>query len=235
MSGGAAPDTLTPKDPDPMVTIVTRAVGVLLALAGLALTIVGVWFATHLGGSGTARFALHPQAGRPVVVGPEVLNRVDADVTVSATAAGSGRVWMARANPSDATAVVGDTQRVQVTGVDVPAWTLRSVARGTGEAPRLGTADLWRQQVDGTGTVSLTVKQAQAPEALVVAADDGRLTSLTLAVTDKRWFVEAVVAALVGLFLLLAGVVALWPRRHRRVVGPVVAGAPTTDTEEVTR
>ncbi|WP_143598311.1 hypothetical protein [Phycicoccus duodecadis] len=211
-----------------MVTIVTRAVGALLALAGLALTVVGVWFATHLGGSGTAQFTLHPPAGRPVLVSPEVLNRVDADVTVSATAAGSGRVRMARANPSDATAVIGGAQHVEVTGVDVRDWTLRSVSRGTGEARGLGTADLWRQQVDGPGRVSLTVRQAQAPESLVVAAEGGRLSTLTLTVTDKRWFVEAVVAALVGLFLLVAGVVALWPRRRS-------AAAPVTDPQEVSR
>ena len=38
------------------MTVVKRLVGALLALAGLALTVVGVWFAMQLGTSGTARF-----------------------------------------------------------------------------------------------------------------------------------------------------------------------------------
>ncbi|KRE61304.1 hypothetical protein [Nostocoides sp. Soil756] len=202
-----------------MVTIVTRAVGALLALVGLALIVVGVWFATQLGGSGTAQFTVHPQPGRPVLITPDVLNRVDGDVTVTATTAGDGRVWMALANPSDATAVLKDARRVEVTGVDVRDWALLTTSRGGGEPPALGTADLWRQQDDGTGRVSLTVEQSQAPESVVVAADSGSITTLTLTVTDKRWFVEAVVAALVGLFLLAAGAVALWPRRRRGGTG----------------
>ena len=39
-----------------MVRVVMRVVGALLALAGLALAAVGVWFATQLGGTGTATF-----------------------------------------------------------------------------------------------------------------------------------------------------------------------------------
>lgn len=219
-----------------MVTIVTRVVGALLALLGLALTIVGVWFATRLGGSGTAEFTVRPQAGRPVLVTPEVLNRVDGDVTVTATPAGGARLWMALANPSDATAVLGRSQRLEVTGIDVREWALRTTSTGTEPAPGLGTADLWRQQDDGTGPVSLTVEQARAPESVVVAADGGSIGTLTLSVSDKRWFVEAVVAALVGLFLLVAGVVALWPRRRRHPVAspvpdPAEGPRPATDPE----
>ena len=68
-----------------MVTIVARVVGALLALAGLALTVVGVWFATQLGTSGTAEFTVRPATGDPLVIRPDVLNRVDADVVVTAT------------------------------------------------------------------------------------------------------------------------------------------------------
>ncbi len=234
-----------------MLTTVTRVAGALLALAGLALTVVGVWFATHLGGSGTAEFTTRPAAGQPVVIPPDVLNRVDADVVVTATPASGGSIWMALANPSDARAVLGTAKRVEVTGVSVRDWALETTSRGTGAAPTLGTADLWRQQDDAEGPVTLTVEQADAPETLVVAADGADISSLTLRVVDKTWFVESVVAALVGLFLLVAGVVVLWPRRGHHPAAPTTddAGAapagkpdvgkpadrPTSDDQEVAR
>ncbi len=215
-----------------MVRIAVRAVGALLALLGLALTVVGVWFATQLGASGTAEFTTRPTAGQPVLFTPDVLNRVDADIVVTATPTEGGRVWMAKANPSDATAVLGDARHVEITGVEVRDWALRSAERGTAEPPGLGAADLWRAQDDAEGPVSLTVTQEQAPESVVVAVDEGSIESLTLRVADKRWFVEAVVAALVGLFLIVAGVIALWPRRHTEE-HPAHDDAPTADHQEV--
>lgn len=236
-----------------MVRIVVRLVGVLLALAGLALTVVGVWFATRLGGDGTAEFTTRPQAGRPVLLTPQVLNRVDADVTVTATPSAGGRVWMALANPSDATAVLGRAERAEVTGVDVRDWALLTRSTGSGEAKGLTGAELWRQQDDAEGPVSLTVDQASAPESVVVAAEQGDIASVTMRVSDKRWFVESVVATLVGLFLLVGGVLAAWPRRRRpgadggtplhpdptpaSTVDPETENrpAPRTDSQEVGR
>ena len=218
-----------------MFTIVTRVVGALLALVGLALTVVGVWFATQLGTSGTAVFSARPDTVDPVLIRPEVLNRVDADVVVTATPASGGSVWMALANPSDASAVVGGGRHVAVTGVAVALedWTLRTSVRGSGEVAELGAADLWRLQEDEEGPVRLTVRQESAPETLVVLTDGAPLRSLTLSVTDKTWFVEAVIAALVGLFLLVAGVALLFSRR--RPNGPGRAGesdaSPRADAE----
>ncbi len=236
-----------------MVTIVKRVVGALLALAGLALTVVGVWFATQLGSSGTAELTARPATTDPVVLPPDLLNRLDTDVTVTAsTTGGTGRVWMALANPSDAEAVLGSTRRVEATGVSVRDWTLTTATRGSGVAGDLAAADLWRQQDEGAGSATLTVRQSEAPETLVVRADGAPLASVTYTVVDKTWFVEAVVAALVGLFLLVVGVLLLWPRRHPRAAdvavpaeptSPDVEGSPRTtadpsdapDPEEVTR
>jgi hypothetical protein len=231
-----------------MFTLVKRLLGALLALAGLALTVVGAWFAVQLGSSGTAEFTSRPGTTDPVLVRPAVLNRVDADVVVTATPADGATVWMALANPSDAAAVVGDAQHVEVTGVDVREWALLTRTTGSGQAPELGVADLWRQQDDDEGPVTLTVQQDEAPETLVVATDGGALESLTLTVTDKTWFVEAVVAALVGLFLFLAGLVLLFSRRSRHSehltptdpaasdpAGRSAAPSHPLDPEEVTR
>ncbi|MGG5258374.1 hypothetical protein [Phycicoccus avicenniae] len=217
-----------------MPKLLTRVAGALLALLGLALTVLGVWFATRLGGSGTAEFTARPTAGKPVVIPPDVLNRVDADVVVTARPSTGGSVWMALANPSDARDVLGDAQRVEVTGVSVRDWALTTSSRGSGPAPTLGTADLWRLQDDAEGPVTLTVEQADAPETLVIAADDGSVASVTLRVVDKTWFVESVVAALVGLFLLAAGAVLLWPRRpHHTTTESPTTEHPTTEHQEV--
>ena len=205
-----------------MATIIKRVVGALLALVGLALTVVGVWFAAELGTSGSTEFTVRPGTTDPVLIGPDVLNRVDADVVVTATPSDGATVWMALANPSDATAVVGDSRHVAVTGVSVRDWALLTTTTGTGTAPELGAADLWRQQDDAQGPVTLTVAQSGAPETVVVATQGGELESLTMTVVDKSWFVEAVIAALVGLFLLVVGVVLVSSRRTRHT-GPVVA------------
>ena len=121
-----------------MATIVKRVVGALLALVGLALTVVGIWFAAQLGTSGTAEFVVHPATADPVVVGPDVLNRVDADVVVTATPTAGGSMWMALANPSDADAVVGDSKHLAVTGVTVSDWSLDTTTTGNGHRPRAG-------------------------------------------------------------------------------------------------
>ncbi|MFQ6170110.1 hypothetical protein ACK8HX_00765 [Oryzobacter sp. R7] len=227
-----------------MLTVVRRVVGALLALAGLALTALGVWFATQLGSSGTAEFTVRPDGAEPVVIRPDVLNRVDADVVVTATPAAGTRAWMALANPSDATAVLGDARHTEVTGVEVQDWLLTTATRGSGPASEgLGTADLWRQQDDAEGPVTLTVQQDEAPETLVATTDGAPLQSLTLTITDKTWFVEAVVAALVGLFVLVVGVLLLWPRRasregdehHLEVAPPVPARSDAEQTVALPR
>ena len=64
--------------------------------------------------------------------------------------------------------------------------------------------------------MTLTVQQDEAPETLVATTDGAPLQSVTLTITNKTWFVEAVVAALVGLFVLVVGVLLLWPRRAPR-------------------
>ncbi len=206
-----------------MVRVITRLVGVLLALAGLALAAVGVWFAAQLGGTGTATFTSSPGTARPVVLPPEVLNRVDADVTVTATPGEGGRVWMALANPSDATAVLGDARHVVATGVDVRDWVLLTGEEGSAQAADVAAAELWRDQDDSDEPLSMTVEQADAPESVVIVADEGTVATVTMTISDKTWFVEAVVAALVGLFLVVVGLVLAWPRRRAQSAAP--AGA----------
>ncbi|MGL4174438.1 MAG: hypothetical protein ACRCSN_00055 [Dermatophilaceae bacterium] len=207
-----------------MLSIAIRLGGVILTLVGAAGSAVGVWFAVQLGPDGTAEFTTRPRAADPVLIGPDVLNRVEADVVITATPAPGGTAWMALANPSDAAAVLGDARRVEVSGVEVRDWALTTRARGTADAPQLGAADLWRQQDQAQGPVTLTVAQDGSPKTLVVAAQDSRIETVRMTVRDKTWFVESVVAALVGLFLVVAGVLLVWPQR------PAPSAAPAEPT-----
>ncbi|MEO7422515.1 MAG: hypothetical protein ABIU87_08980 [Ornithinibacter sp.] len=211
-----------------MVTIVKRVVGAVLSLLGLGLVVVGAWLATQLGVSGAAEFTLATDSD-PVLIQPDVLNRVDSDVVVTATPASGGSVWMALANPSDATAVVGSSRHQEVTGVSVRHWALTTTTRGSGAAPALGEADLWRKQDSAKGPVRLTVLQSEAPETLVIAGEGASLTSVTMTVLDKSWFVEAVVAALVGLFLIAGGVLLLLHRRTEGAPEPAAEGPDAVD------
>ncbi|MGL5865361.1 MAG: hypothetical protein ACRCYX_05720, partial [Dermatophilaceae bacterium] len=78
-----------------MLTIAIRLGGVLLALAGVVVTAAGGWFAIQLGTGGTAEFTMRPSSTAPVLIGPDLLNRVDADIVVTATPAAGGTAWMA--------------------------------------------------------------------------------------------------------------------------------------------
>jgi hypothetical protein len=181
-------------------------------LAGLVLAVVGLWFLGHLGLSGTGSFSAAPSSSRIVVLDPSVLNRVDTPVRVTAKAKGGGDVWIGRAAPSDARSLVGPAAATSVTGVSVGSWQLETASRGTGAAPALAGADLWRQQVTGKGTATLAVSQGNAPETVVVATPSGKpadLSELTLTWERQAWSAEAVTALVLGLLLAAGGVAGL--------------------------
>ncbi len=189
-----------------------RVVGVALALVGLVLTGAGSWFAAHLGGTGTATFAAHPSSTAVVVVDPSILNRIDGPVRVTATGAEGSTLWLGLAAPSDASAVLGTAEHLTVTGVSIRDWTAVTESDGSGALVGATTSDVWQQQDSGTRTVAATVRQADAPQSLVVVAETGTIDTVTLSWVHKAWFVQAIVTALVGLALLAGGALLLWPR-----------------------
>lgn len=199
-----------------MPTLAKRVVGALLALLGLVVTAFGLWFALHLGGSGTATFSSPVTGTTPVLVPQTVLNRTDGDVTVTATPRSGGTAWLAATTPSDAEAVLGQTAHTTVTGVSTRPWELLSRTTGTGAAPALSGSDVWRNTETGTGAVSMTIEQADAPESVIVQASKGEIASVEVTWERKSWFVQSTIVALVGLFLLLSGLSLLWSSRGTR-------------------
>ncbi|MFC7489488.1 MULTISPECIES: hypothetical protein [unclassified Knoellia] len=200
-----------------MPTLAKRVVGGLLALLGLVLTVVGLWYALHLGGSGTATFSTQASVTTPVLVPQTVLNRVDGAVRVTATPSKGGTVWLAAAAPSDAAAVLAKAEHATVTGVSTRPWQLKSTTSGGGNAPALSGTDVWRDTDtgDADAPVSMTIEQANAPETVIAQATQGQIERIDLTWERKSWFVQSVIAALVGLFLLLSGLSLLWSSRQR--------------------
>ena len=196
----------------------------LLTLVGLVLTGVGLWFSSHLGSEGSATFTARPGAGRLVVLEPSVLNRVDSNVTITAKAEPGTQVWIGRATPSDAQALVGGAARQAVTGVSLTDWALRTAPSGEGEAAALGQADVWRQSTAGKGGATMTVSQADAPETVVIGSASGRpveLTSLEVTWQRSAWALESLGLIVVGVLLAAAGAAGLWlPRWRPHPVSP---------------
>ena len=196
---------------------------------GLVLLVVGAWFTSHLGTSGSATFRAAPGTG-VVVLEPSVLNRVDDPVDVTATTKDGGQVWIGRTSPSDAKAVVGSAEHTSITGSRVSTWSLAKTTSGSGApAADLAGADVWRQTVSGKGHAHVEVDQGDAPEALVVTAPgSGTVTSVTLTISRGTWFAQSLLTALVGLILAAVGAVGLIGTWRRSSGGPA-EGADRTD------
>ncbi|OAB86182.1 hypothetical protein AWH69_14885 [Janibacter melonis] len=201
-------------------------------MLGLVCALVGGWFVTQLGTSGTATFTAAP-GDSTLVLPPDVLNRTDSDVTVSATADGDAPVWMGLARPSDVDSVMQDAKAARAQGVSVTGWELETTTSGSGSADPQ-TYDLWQGESRGTGQAALTVTQDAAPQTLVVTAgDDARLSEVTMTVTDSGWSTRALVLLVVGLVLLVGGVyLAVRGGRGPRAGGPVEDGRESEDGRE---
>ncbi len=207
-----------------MRTIAKRVVAVALAVIGLVLGAGGVWFATQLGTTGTATFQTRPPDTGAVVLTPSMLGRVDATVTISAAAADDSEVWIGVARPSDAQAAIADGRHREATGVELSGWALTTTTRGSADLAAISRGDVWHEQVTGAGTQSLNLDQANAPETVVISAAEGNIEQVSVSYTRKAWFVQSVLAAIVGGFLVIAGVL-LW--RLRLGDSPQGAGPAT--------
>lgn len=185
-----------------------KLLGAALALVGAAVLVVGVWFAAHLGGSGTATFELG-RSNSPVVLGPTVLNRLDEPTTVRVVPASGSTVWVGVGAPSDVAALVGTTPRTRVTGVVVRDWALVARSEGSGSPVTPSAAEIWRQEHRASGPTVVDLDQASAPETVVVSGDGGSVDRIEVSWTHRAWFVESLVVAVVGFLVLVAGLAVL--------------------------
>lgn len=187
-----------------MSSLILRIIGALLALLGLVAVVVGGWFLAAIGTSGSATFTSEPES-RVVVLDPDVLNRVDQPVEV--TAEGGGTVWAGTARPSDADALLADSSRVEIDGVGVREWVLTSSEVGDGGAVDAGSLDIWQASTSAPETVTTTIDQSHAPQTLIITAPEGeQVEQVQLAVADEGWSTTALGVLIGGGVALLLGI-----------------------------
>lgn len=230
-----------------MPSLYTRLIGGLLALTGLVLTLMSFPLAAHVGPSGRAEFVSRVEGKGPVVIRPDVLNRVDAPVTIEAVTEDGAPVSVRAGRPSQADAVLGTGTLRTVTAVDPSGWSLRTGSDGSGSPATAGRAELWDEVADGRGRASVELSQADAPQTVVVDPGD-RPVELRLAWTDHGWWWKALAGVVIGLallalglFMMIRGLFRRPGRRpavthdHREQRGGPGAHAATADHPEETR
>lgn len=192
------------------MAIAKKLLSLALAIIGLALLVVGLWFAAHLGSGGKATFRLTPSGTNPLVIEPSLTNRLDQPLTITVRAAAGDSVWTGVGAPSDVEAAIGTTPATRLTQVAVRHWTIVSRSAGTGQPATVKDAEIWRTTSTTPGQVSITVDQRTAPETIVVAGESSALRSVTVTWQHRTWFFQALVVALFGLLLASASTGALF-------------------------
>jgi hypothetical protein len=206
------------------VVLARRLAVAVAALLGLALAVFGAWFAFVLGPKGTAAF--HASSNAPLVLGPNVLNRVNAPVTVSAESA-SGPVFVGAAVPQDVDELVGESKHNFVAYASFPARTLTIEQLGSADLADPSESHVWRS----TGEGSISVSQEQAPQAVLVYPTKGGSFDVAVTVARNTWFLQSLVALVVGLIVVAFAGGWLWQSWRAAPEG----GEPTeTPTEAPT-
>ncbi|GAA4345622.1 hypothetical protein [Angustibacter luteus] len=202
-----------------------RAITGAITLVGLVLVILSVMGVILLGSNGTWHSELKVPAGRTaVVVQPALASVLGPRITVRAEAdAASDQqvpLFIGRARPDDASALVESSDRLLVSGLD-GARQLSTVHRnGNDPFPVPDTVDVWQSQATGTGAVEIAYRARPGAETVVIARADGKpLPAMTLHLgwTRAVWFWIPVALLLAGLGLLLLGRRLRAPTRPRRI------------------
>lgn len=211
-----------------MLTILRRLLGVVLTLLGVAALLFGGWFARSLGTEGQATFTTAPQAGLPVVIDAQTNARTDLPLVITATAKDDVPITLSIATPSDADALLDESRRVRVTGIEVRdgvlsadrEWALLTETVGTGDPITPATADLWRSQETTDGSVQIEGDLETAPETMILTTpEDAQIDELTMTWTNPAWFYQALSIVFAGLLVALVG------------LALIIRRAPTADAE----
>lgn len=203
--------------------LVRRVLVAVVAVLGLALLLVGVGMRTvWLPDSDVSASADLSEA--PVALtAPGVMEMRPGPVTVRAE--GEGTVHLARMREQDATAWVGESAHVTVTGLQDERTLATERTDGESEVPDPTGSVMWLDGASGDGSAELTWEDRPGRYLLVVAADGttapDRLTFTWTREVSTPWAVPLMV---LGGVLLLAAVVLAFVLR---VVGrrPAPAGA----------
>jgi hypothetical protein len=223
-----------PKGPPP-VLLPKRLLSLVLVLAGIAAAIVGGWFTSRVGTTGTATFTLRPTSAAPVILEPTLLNRLTAEAVVRITPAPGHEVWVGTGGLADTRAAVGSAELVHAEGVDVRGGRILTSTTGSGAAGAVTSADLWRRvERSSTSPVTWTIAQSQSPDSLLVVSDRP-VSEISVSWTRKSWFFQALVLALLGVIAVGGGLLLLRSTFRGGARAPEQADPTATDEPEAVR
>lgn len=207
---------------------VISALGIIVALAGLALMVL-------LGPDNRIVTGPHPVDvdGSVVVTGPRVIRWTDAQVDVLAEVPAQKPLFLGIGNTVDVESLVQGAERVEITKFETPWDPTARLVDGRSSVRAAPTAlDWWLADSAGLGGASISLRLPQEPVSLaIVSVGASNLSGLqvTLAYGIQGGFSKGLGLLLLGLGGALAGVVV----RHRTVEGGLLEGLVETDEEVV--
>lgn len=184
-----------------------RAVTGVGSLVGLVLVICAVMGAVLLGTQGTWHSELHVPAGRTaIVVEPALASVIGPTISVHArTADPNVPLFIGRARPDDAAALVQTTDRLRVTGLSGARLLATDDAPGSGTLPALDGVDVWHSRTVRDGDARLSYRAERGAQSAVIARADGRplpAVALTLSWTNRTWYWIPLLLLVAGLGLI---------------------------------
>ncbi|MGJ9420920.1 hypothetical protein [Aeromicrobium sp. CF3.5] len=200
------------------------AIGVVLALAGVALMVV-------LGPDNRIVTGPHPVdvEGSVVVTGPRVIRWTDAQVDILAELPAQKPMFLGIGNSVDVESLVDGAERVEVTGFDTPWDPTTRVVDGRPSVQAAPTSlDWWLADSAGLGGASISLRLPEEPVSLaIVSIGASNLSGLqvTLAYGIQGGFTRGIGLLLLGLGGVLVGLVV----RRRPADGGVLDELVETD------
>jgi hypothetical protein len=176
--------------------------------------VVIIWAACGFGllgstGSWSASTVI-PAGSSAVVIDPSLASVLGPETTVAVRAVGSTQqIFLGRARPDDAAALVAPLIRSQIDGLAGPRQLKATLGQPAPAidpvSPKLSAADIWHEHLTGMGSVVSTTKAQPGGESVVVASTDGKplpALRVTLTWSNPWWLLWPFVLAGVGLVLL---------------------------------
>jgi hypothetical protein len=178
-----------------------------VALAGLALVVLGGLQATVLAPSATSRATL-VSPGQPVITtAVGVLGLDGPRVRVHATDGGGRPVFLGIGRAADVDAYLARAARLEVTGTDGDGRLLVDRLGTEPSVPDPAGVDVWVTSARGTGSADLAWPDAPGQWRLLIATDGSARApgNLSLTWSGREVHNRAPVLAAIGLGLLVAG------------------------------
>jgi hypothetical protein len=223
------------------VRFVRFLLGLLLALLGLAVAVVGAFAAFWLVGPDDTVYAGEQtltSKGLAIASTPQLLDRHGPTLHVKAHSADGSPVFVGVARDLDVASYLKTTDHTSLTQVEYPIALTTQDKKGTTDpltAPN--TLDWWSVKANGPGTQSIAWPIEDGPYDVVIMRADGKQAldvRADFGIELNGAFLAGLGILVVGLLLLAGGIMLLIPRRKTpRNPQPVADGVPVDQQQQV--